>query len=919
MTDPVPLDALDRLVLECLQRLEDEGPGALDALCGEHPDQADALRSRLRALGGAGLLEAPGDPPERLGEFRLAHRLGGGSMGVVYAAVQESLGRQVALKLVRPDQLLFPESRARFQREVEVVASLGHPAIIPVYTVGEDQGVPFFAMELQQGATLSELLSELGAPPRTGAELAEALARLVERRDGERPAVTGDLFEGDGVDACLRVARAVADALDHAHRRGVLHRDVKPSNIMVTTDGRALLFDFGLAHSRDAVRVTTSGSRVGSLAYMAPETVAGEDVDAATDVYGLGATLCEALTGEPPHAEVRGEALARAILIGDPVPLRSRRRGLSRDVETVCHKALERSPGRRYASAEDLSRDLGRLLARQPVEARRTGPLTRMTLWARRHPARAAALALAIALPSSLAWQRGVAAERLRAQRDLAEQNLDRAVDALQIFLVEVGRDTLQHVPHMEAARLALIERALLFLEEVMPQRPDDPELLLRWARVQRSRAEMLDQLGRTEQAEAALREQLSVLGARQQAGTLEGSQAVDLIGAQNLLGNLLERQGRLDEALVAWREAEALLETPDASDQGLSRAIVQRNLARLLAGIGRTEEALAASTQAVVEAETLHQSTRGADQEAIEEAELLLGATLANQAALLAQIERHDEVGPWVRRALDQLLRLADALPGRPDVAFETAMATVTALDHLPDGEAGEALDRGLALAEMLVEDFPDTPIYAQALCACLMSRSLLSVRAGDPVAALPPLVRAEARAAQWVAQAPDDFDALFLQGMSGLNLATLLVQLGRRGEGCAPAERSVSAFDRALTLRPARADLLPNLAWSLVQSGYGLASRGEWEQAVRQVERVPELLADDAMLHVARAEVLAASIPSAPAEHVEALAKAALDALARGLSLGFDQRDYLRSCSELASVRALPRFEQLLSEPRP
>jgi serine/threonine protein kinase/tetratricopeptide (TPR) repeat protein len=917
LTDPVPLDALDRLVLECLQRLEDEGPGALDALCGEHPDQADALRSRVAALGGAGLLEAPGDPPERLGEFRLAHRLGGGSMGVVYAAVQESLGRQVALKLVRPDQLLFPESRARFQREVEVVASLGHPAIIPVYTVGEEQGVPFFAMELQQGATLAELLSELGAPPRTGAELAEALARLVERRDGERPAVSGELFEGDGVDACLRIARAVADALEHAHRRGVLHRDVKPSNIMITTDGRALLFDFGLAQSRDAVRVTTSGSRVGSLAYMAPETVAGEDVDAATDVYGLGAALCEALTGEPPHAEVRGEALAHAILIGDPVPLRARRRGLSRDLETVCHKALERDPSRRYASAEALSRDLGHLLARRPVEARRTGPLTRVTLWARRHPARAAALVLVIALPSSLAWQRGVAAERLRAQRDLAEQNLDRALDALQIFLLEVGRDTLQHVPHMEAARLALIEQALVFLEEVMPQRPDDPELLLRWARVQRSRAEVLDQLGRTGEAVAAVREQLSVLTARQAVGNLEHAQAVNLIGAHNLLGNLLERQGLLDEALAAWREAEALLDTQDAGELGLARAIVQRNLARLLAGVGSVEEALAASTDAVAEAETLLHTTPDTDRERVAEAELLLGATLASQAALLAQVQRHGEVGPWVRRALQPLLRLAQTLPERPDVAYEAAMATVIALDHLPDGEAREALDRGLALAETLVADYPDTPNYGRALCACLMSRALLSVRAGDPRAALAPLVRADAHAAELLAHAPDDFDVLFIQGMAGLNLATLLVQLERRDEACAPAERSSAAFERALAQRPARSDLLPNLAWSLVQGGYGLAARGEWEQAVGRVERVPGLLPDDAILHVARAEVLAASIPSAPSARVDELAEAALDALARGRALGFEQLDYLRTCAELASVRSLPRFDQLLSTP--
>jgi tetratricopeptide (TPR) repeat protein len=403
---------------------------------------------------------ADGARPARLGDFRILDELGRGSMGVVYEAQQISLNRRVALKVLPPGLGFETEAIERFRREARAAARLQHPNIVPVYSVGQHEGSHFFAMEFIDGISLREAIAQ-GRFPQEDRDPRKQAGRAWWRL--LRPFSTR---RGHGCfEMAARLMAGVADALEHAHSRGVFHRDVKPANLLLCPEQRLRLTDFGVARVLEDPAMTHGGAFIGTPAYMAPERILGASsrIDGRADIFSAGAVLYELLTGRRAFEGDRREAVVQQILTQDPVaPSRIVRR-MPADLETICLKALEKDPNRRYQRAADLAADLRAFLGHETVSARRAGPLRRTGKFIRRHPSRtvAAAAVCVVALLGAFAWRGWELQKHESARRALTQARLAHArgeYGAASTFADEA----LAGAPELAEARVAKARAALM-------------------------------------------------------------------------------------------------------------------------------------------------------------------------------------------------------------------------------------------------------------------------------------------------------------------------------------------------------------------------------------------------------------------------------------------------------------------------
>ncbi|MEX2113196.1 MAG: protein kinase [Pirellulales bacterium] len=518
----------------------------VDEYVAQHPQLEDQLRDVLSAIKMLRDL-TPGEPrrrraplavnlPEAVGDYRIVREIGRGGMGVVYHAVQQSLGRPVALKVL-PQSLLSDETnRERFFREAAIAAQLHHTNIVPVFGTGSAGDLHYYAMQLIEGESLDGVIAELreseplldaafrwkSRPPADGDRFAAAARRLVAGRlaesEGDCAAHSSAAIHPDpmpstsfrsgggsspaatraGYCTCVaRIGMQAAAALAHSHAQGILHRDIKPSNLILDHAGTIWVADFGLARQDDQSGLTSAGDVVGTLRYLAPERFRGS-IDARADVYSLGLTLYELLTFRSPFKGPDRQRLVRQILETDPPPPRKLRAGVPRDLETIILKAIAKEPEHRYPSAAALGSDLQRYLDGRPVTARPLGPAARTWRWCRRNPAVASlASALFVVLLTGLAivtgqWrraesnlalavqsQREAAAnlDEARRQRDRAERNFLRARQAVDDYLTTISESELLDVPTLEPLRAELLSRAQEFYELFLKTRGDEPQL----------------------------------------------------------------------------------------------------------------------------------------------------------------------------------------------------------------------------------------------------------------------------------------------------------------------------------------------------------------------------------------------------------------------------------------------------------
>ncbi len=640
----------------------------------------------------------------RFGDYELEEEIARGGMGVVYRARQLGLGRPVAVKLLRDGVLAGAQEVRRFRAEAQTVAALAHPNIVGIHEIGEHEGQLFLVMPLIAGQDLAALTRDGPLPARRAAEW---LVRI-------------------------------ADAVQHAHDRGVLHRDLKPSNILVDADGVPHVTDFGLARHKDRDGgLTLSGQVLGTPGYLAPEQAAGRrDLTAVCDVYGLGALLYHLLTGRAPFVGESPAAVLRQVEERDPVPPRVLNPSVPRDLDTLTLKALAKDPSARYGTARAMREDLERFLRGEPLHARPVSGLERAGRWARRHPAPAALATLVVLLGLSVAGVLVTANLRLSAQRAQGEQ--------VKRFLTELLAAPDPNKDGREVRVVDVLARASRRAEAELAGQP----LVL--AEVQDTLGVTYYQLALYAEGEPLLRSALRLFEREL------GPAAVRTAETRAHLGALLHWAGRAGEGVAELEAAVAALRRHQPRARASLAAALQE-LASAHIGRGRAADA------------------RPFLQECIELCRLLGPEQDPIRAAALSDLSAGlwEAGDPGWRAALEESITLNRRLPdGRMNLA--------TSLSNLADGlieeealeEAEAAARESLALRRELFGPDSSPVAFAHArLGTVLLARSNLT-------AALEEALRA--RAVLEADPAPSPRDLQFVLRLQG----RVLNSLGRPAE---------------------------------------------------------------------------------------------------------------------------------------
>ncbi len=777
-------ERLEELLADALAAQDAGGDAAVSAFLAMHPQERAAIErglARARQMGLAGAAAPVADFPDRLGEFRLLRRLGSGGMGVVYEAEQQSLSRRVALKLVRPELLYFEGARERFRREIEAVARLQHPAIVPVLASGEQDGVPFYAMELLHGRTVHEVTAALrGRDPALlrGADLRAAIGA-----DGE----TGtDPLQGPWWQICTRLIHNIALGVRHAHLRGIVHRDIKPSNVMLTTDGRTVLLDFGVALVGGNREFTRTGNTPGSPAFMSPEQLRGDAVDERTDVYSLAATLWQMLTLQPPFPPT-GDV--QKVLAGELRSPLVHNRELPRELELVVRTAMDVDRERRYADMQAFADDLQAVLQRRPIRARRLGVGLRLLRWSQRHRITATMIAcllvVAAILPGLFAWRERALSHELMLAAQRADASLELSLDAIYSLLVRVGEERLRYVPAARQAAIESLTEACALYRQLLPQHPDNVRLHVDAGKTMSRLADLQARDGAGAAALATLREGRTLLGGTRAEVPLPMLEArVYLALNEARLGDQLGTPARATEALAAAEADLERLRIGRGDELDLRRQALECQVVRgdTHFSAGDLQAAEDCYRQAMTSARQLAAERPG---DAID------AQTAVNRldalATLLVRQRRREEARPL----LDDALALARGIPvdariwpPQPFVVSHVLETLGNLLVDQRDLAAVPLLKECLQLREQVAKDHPSDLMVRSDVAAALHNLARMNFYQAQDDLVVERLQRAAELQRQVLAELPSYRKATdYLLNHLSL-LGTSLAKLGRRQE---------------------------------------------------------------------------------------------------------------------------------------
>jgi tetratricopeptide (TPR) repeat protein/tRNA A-37 threonylcarbamoyl transferase component Bud32 len=816
----------------------DEPPGGSTHLDLDAPPRAPGPRVDRTVPFGAETAAFTDRPPKDRGRrkapkvsvpgYEILGELGRGGMGVVYKARQKSLNRVVALKMVLGGGHAGHDRLARFKAEAEAVAGLQHPNIVQVYEVGEQDGCPYFSLEYVDGENLASRVENMPQPARLAAEWVEALAR----------------------------------AIDMTHRKGILHRDLKPANVLLTRDGTPKLTDFGLAkHFGDTESGSTrTGAVLGTPSYMAPEQAAGRirELGPAADIYALGAILYELLTGRPPFCAESPLDTLKMVQNEEPVAPSRLRPKVPRDLETICLKALDKQPAKRYATAGALADDLRRFLAGEPILARPTPAWERGLKWARRRPALAgligvsAAAALALAVGGTVAHiqirqERDAAteareraednairakrnevlakeneakaeearkeAERLqkeeKRQRARAETNFKDARDAVDQMLTRVGQERLADEPRMEKVRRDLLERALAFYQRFVRDEGRDPAVRREAGNAYLRVGQIQEQLGRQDRSEEAYREAARVFAALDAESPGNPDYRRGLAAAHNDLGILLQATRRRKDAEQAFGQALALKQQladahPEQADYQRDLANGLNNQGNFLQESGRGADAADSHRRALAVLAKLAAAHPGRADYRVEAAR-----TRSNMARVLLGIDRGREAEAALREAADDLAGLVAGGQVPAEARAELAHARLNlavllqATGRGPDAEP--LYQDARALLGKLADDFPAVVEYREMLADCDRNLGLLLKAAARHREAEPVWRDAVRLLTQLAAERPAEPSYRLKRGWARNELAIALAAANRHADAEAAWREAIPDLEGLAAKQPA------------------------------------------------------------------------------------------------------------------
>jgi serine/threonine protein kinase len=751
----------------------------------------------------------------QIGEYRIVREIGRGGMGIVYEAHQKSLNRKVALKILPFAAVLDQRQIARFRNEAQAAAQLHHPHIVPVFAVGQEQGVNYYAMQYIDGQSLEQAIAELraiekrrttnstkghGTPSGSTTTFHIRPASAFPSRDSiER----GDLFR-----TVARLGREAAEALHHAHEHGIVHRDVKPSNLLIDGDGKLWVTDFGLARIQNDNGVTLTGDVVGTLRYMSPEQASGSTlVDARTDVYSLGVTLYELVTQTQAHPSDDRQTLLRHIINDEPIAPRKINPAVPIDLETIVLGAMARARDDRYESAQALADDLGRFLDGKPTLARRPSLVDRLGKWARRHRSLVALGAAALVLLSIVSAVGVVmlAGEQSRTSAALAEsehnahiaqENFERAEryfqqarSAVDQFGVRIS-DRLVEIPGAESVRRELLIDTLRYYHQFAIDAGNDPAL-------------------RQETALAHFKS--ATIAAR--------------LGAVN---DAIKEYESSQKGLAKLVRAE-----PTRTEPRAQLALSHNNLGLLYAARSETNEARHEYAKAI-------EIQKGLVQEHTDDSVLAgqLAESEANLGLLLDQLGDTKGAEQSLRAAIDVMRPIADAQTGQPKLARDLAIASNN-LSYVLRNRDTAAADRASREAISILERLAQQPAsggdYEDDLALCYNNRAALQSQSGKWKEAIDWHQRAIGLQEKMTRKSPAIVRYRSDLAVSLNNLGMAFCQAGKSADADAAFGRAHELFDTLAGDYPDELAYRSSLAALLNNQALALAGMGRHADALR------------------------------------------------------------------------------------